>query len=476
MKLFQLTSWLTLYYCLCLYPSLAFSEDDCMDGGNDNTIVLTLESSLSRALNYNRQILNTQDSAIKANYQVSVAFSDFDLQIKPNGDIGYIGGGSAGTGGTIGTGIEFSKKFTYGTKVSITPSVMKAHEMTRTNVKTLITQPLLRGFGKNYALSGLRGAQFGLRTATRNYFIAQTHLIVKTVTSLYDVLKSQKNVILNEESYNRVKKFYQAAQLKAKIGLSDPLDTYRAEIEMRQAEDALEASLVKLQESEDAIRDLLALPPEMTILVDIPTLYSPLLLEKEEAVDLALKNRVEFEQAQDQLDESRRLAKLAEDKLWPELNLVLNYSHWGLDQVFTYPDARKRQSSWGVGFTTAADFNPAADRAAYDQSLLAIEIANRGVEQSIATLTYEVKRSLRHLERTLQRIELQKKQIASAEGELRLAQIKFDRGMGNNFDLIQAEKGFRNAELSYWNALIDHIVGEYQLRETLGLLLEKPCL
>jgi len=63
-----------------------------------------------------------------------------------------------------------------------------------------------------------------------------------------------------------------------------------------------------------------------------------------------------------------------------------------------------------------------------------------------------------------------------SEGELRLAQIKFDRGMTNNFDMIQAEKSFRGSEMNCWQAVIDHMIGEYQLLATLGLLVEKQSI
>lgn len=462
------------FFCSFLQPDPLFSEEE--DNEIPSPFTLTLIGGLTRALNHNRQILNSADSNVKLHFQVSLAYADFDLQVKPRGDAGYIGGGTAGAGIALGTGIEFSKRFSYGTRISVTPSLMKANEMYRSHIKAIISQPLLRGFGQEAGLSYLKACQFALRTATRSFFTSQTHLIIKTIVCLYDVLKSQKMVELNKESYKRIQKFYQTANLKAKIGLSDPLDVYRAEIEMRQAKDVLETSLVKLQESEDIIKDLLALPPETVIKIDLPISYTPHLLVEEEAVDLALQYRVELDQAQDQQQENVRLSHLAKDQLWPELNLVLNYSSWAQDQIFTDSYARKRENSWGIGFTTASDFNPVAEQTAYEQSLLAVNIAKRSFDQTLANVTFEVKRSLRSLERTFQRIELQKKQIHTSEGELHLAQVKFDRGMGSNFDLIQAEKNWRNAELSYWNALIDYIVGEYQLRETLGILMEKPCL
>lgn len=448
----------------------AYAESSC-----ENELVLTLESALSRALNYNRQLLNTQDVAVKAEYQVSVAYSEFDLRIKPNADAGYVGGGKAGAGPAVGLGADFQKKFAYGTIVNVNPLIQKAGKSFRTILNSRITQPLLRGYGKEYTLSNLYGAQFAWRTATRAFFIAQCQLIFRAISALYDFIKAERNVVLNGESHSRLEKFYRASLIKAKIGLSDPLDVYRAETELHHAEDALRGAQERLQDTQDTIRDILALPPETKIVVDVPLFYSESPMGLEEAVGIALQNRIEIDQSSEQKIENIRLSRIAKDKLWPELNLVLNYNNLGNDEVFA-ESWRRREITWGIGFTTSTDFNPAAERAAYEQSLIGIQTAQRGMDQINATVIFEVKRALRNLDRASQRIEIQEKQMKNAEGELRLAQIKFDRGMGNNFDLIQAEKSLRTAQLGHWNALIDHILGEYQLRAALGVLMEKPCL
>ncbi|WP_068471364.1 TolC family protein [Candidatus Protochlamydia phocaeensis] len=447
-----------------------------MEGTEPACIKLTLESALTRALRYNRQLINTADNVTKAQYGLDIAFSEFALDIAPNGKAGYVGGGREGTGMSVGGGLDFSKKFISGTQVTVGPSILKTKEHYHTDLRALISQPLLRGFGIDYQLSGVKGAQFSLRTAARNLYMAQLQLIIRTINSLYDVIKAQKSLALNEESYQRISKFYQAAKLKERIGLSDALDVYRAEIELHHAEDSLTSAQERLQDAEDMLRDLLALPLDACIQVEVPLVYTSNPLDTDEAVKLALQNRIEIDQAQDQWRESYRLAKVAKNNLYPELNLVFNYANCGRDEIFTRSCTRHRESTWGIGFTTSTDFDPIADRAAYEQSLLAIETAARGLEQTQANLILEVKKAIRQLQRALKRIQVQEEQIHTAQSELHLAQIKFDRGMANNFDVIQAEKSLRAAEQTYWAALIDHIIGEYQLLAAIGLLTDKPCI
>jgi outer membrane protein len=439
-------------------------------------LVLTLENSITRALNYNRQLVASVDARLKSQFGVVLADSNFNIQISPNGQAGYAGGGRAGSGPSLGGGFDLSKKFTPGTVFTVSPSVAKIGRHYHTDLRAVISQPLLRGFGQDYQLSPLKGAEFALRSASRALYIAQLQLVTRTIQALYEVIKAKKAVLLNEESFSRIIRFHQAAKLKERIGLSDALDVYRAEIELRHAQDDLTSSQERLQETEDALRELLALPLNTCIEVNVPLNYLENDIGLDEAISLALKNRIEISQAEDQVQENYRLSRIAKKNLYPDLNLVMNYSNCGTDEIFSRACTRHRESTWGIGFTTSTDFDPVGDRVAYEQSLVGIQGANRGAEQAQATVILEVKKALRHLERTDKRILLQAEQIKTAEGELYLSQLKFDRGMADNFNIIQAEKSFRSAQLSYWSALIDHIVGEYQFLLALGLLTDKPII
>lgn len=437
-------------------------------------LILTLEKAVSEALRSNRQLLGTVESLTQAQYGIDLAESEFNLSITPNSQAGFIGRERRKPIWTAGGGIDFSKKFSTGTLISVIPSVVKRNDHYLTDIQTTIAQPLLRGLGKEYQLANMRGAQFNLRTAYRNLYIAQVQLILRTIQTLYEIVKLEHSLTLDQESHHRISQFYKAAKLKEKMGLSDALDVYRAQIELRYAEDALKGTRERLEEMKDALRDLLALPLDLCIQIDVPTLYSPHAVDLNKAIDVALNQRIEMEQAEDEQRENERLSSLAKKNLYPELNLVLNYSNVGRGRRFSGSCMRNRENVWGIGVTTSTEFSPLADQIAYEQSLIAVASASRGIDQTKATLILEVKKIVRQLDRAFERIRLQEEQIKTAQGELHLAKIKFDHGMADNFNVIQAEKSLRMAQQHYWTAKIDHIVGEFQLLAAMGLLIDKP--
>lgn len=458
-----------LYSLLLIFPLLAQKENE-----EENCIVLHLADALSRALNDNRQLATHADQLTRSRYSLELANGFFDLDISPTTRIGYVGGGDLGTGLSVGGGIEVNKNFTNGTRFTVSPLIFKTRDHYRSDVKVLLTQPLLRGLGSEYQLSSVKGALFSLRSAQRNLYNAQVQLIHRTITALYEVVKSQKNLEISRLSYERIQQYNQASKIKEQIGLTDALDIYRADLELRQAEETLTTAKERLQESEDVVRELLALPLNGCIQVDIPLIHTPISLTLEEAIELALENRIEMDQAKDQWQENIRLSRIAKKNLYPELNLVLNYSNCGQDEIFTRSCWGHRESTWGMGFTTSTSFNAESERIAYEQSLLSIQAASRGMDQTRSNLILDVKRVLRQLHRVEKKIDLQQRQIQTAQNGLHLAKIKFDRGMVNNIDVLQAEKALYQAEQAYWSALVEHIVGEFQLLAAIGLLTDKP--
>jgi len=445
-----------------------------LEAGCQEPLLLDLTTSLSQALNCNRQLLGTLDQLTYSHYGVELAENEFDIRIVPNGRAGYVGGGRVGTGWSMGGGIDVNKKFQNGTSISIGPTILKTVDHYHTEVRAKVSQPLLRGLGSEYQLSNLLGAKFALRSAYRNLYIAQVQLVIRTIQALYEVVKAEKNLSLAHESHQRILRFYQTAKRKEQIGLSDAMDVYRAELELRYAEDGLTGAEDRRQESEDFLRDLLALPLDTAIKVEVPMQHTPNDLDLDNAIQLALNNRIEVDQAEDERAESRRMAKISKKNLLPELNLVFEYANAGRDEVFTRTWSCRRRSTWGIGFTTSTDFNAAGEQIIYEQSLLEAEAALRGIDQVRALVVLEVKQTMRQLARFRERIRLQEEQIKTSQGELALSRIKFDRGMADNFNVIQAEKSLQGAQQAYWSALIDHIVGEFQLLAVVGLLIDKP--
>jgi outer membrane protein len=449
---------------LMLLTSSSWSQE------NSGPISISLGIAIQRALTSNRQLANSYQNADQSEFQVILNQGEFDLQILPTGDAGYVGGGRAGAGSTVSGGVEFYKKFELGTAISVQPLLIKAAHEFRSQLNMSINQPLLRGFGKLENLSALETAKFGQRSALRNLITAQISTVLRTIQSVYDVKRNEEVLVIDQASCKRLKQFLEAARRKEKIGLADSLDVYRAEMEYKQAENSLTISIDRLQDSKDALKDILALPLNLPIEVSVPIEHHPITLQLEESIAIGLQYRQEVLQAWEQVLENKRLSCVAEKRLKPDLNLILDFSSTGCNEAFTAAFCRRRVSTWGIGFSTSTDFDRTPDKIAYQQSQFAVSSAERAYWQARDNIVLEIKKAIRNILSSETKLKNLEEQVKTAQGGLYLAKIKYDRGLGNNFDVIQAEKSLQTAQVSQIAAVIDHILGEYKLLAALGIL------
>jgi outer membrane protein len=434
---------------------------------------LTLETAINRALEANRGVADAMDQIEGTRLSLVSAESEFELKIFPGAEAGITGGSDEDSDETLGAGISLQKRFASGTDINVGTNTRKTGGTFQTDVDTSLTQPLLRGINREYNLSGVQNAKFGARSARRSLYLTQVNTVLNTIRAVYEVVRQKELFRLNENSAMRLRRHAEAARAKGKMGMSSPIDVYRAGIQQKQAEDNLNTAREAYHDALDNLKILLALPLEKEIVIEAPLKYNLLRLGQEEAVSTALKNRVELDQSADNIRETLRLSRVAKHNTWPDLDLVLNYSRFGSGENFG--DSTKfNHDSWNVGLVTSTDLARTVERAAYDQSLINVRVARRNATLLRDEIVREVKQNLRNLRVSEKAIKIQEEQIGQSKGQLELAQVKFKWGLANNFDLIDAETELRRAETNLLSAVLDYIIGSHRLRAALGTLIERP--
>ena len=436
--------------------------------------VFTIETAIPYVMRHNRQILTAYEGLTRIGINLESAEADFDIKFVPNGKLGYGLGGTLGTGTDYAAGMVISKNTRFGTRIGLVPSFFRASKEHHSIVRLNITQPLLRGIGTEYTLSGIRSLQYASRTAMRSFYSLQVGLILRTLTALYEIKKANEFLRLNEESLARLQRVNAAAKLKERMGLGDSIDVLRADMELKNAQNFYSAAQERLKDSEDLLKDLMALPPETDICVDVPLVFheSPIVLE--EAIETALKNRVELDQAEEAIQEALRQVWLSERDLLPDLNLVAGYRNGGSHASFIGSWTNHRENIWSVEFTSTTDLNPTAARASLEISEINVETAKRMKEQTHDNIILEIKKNYRTLEKVRERLELLKMQLITAEKELRLSEVKCNHGYVNNLDVLQAEKSLRSLQQTILQTVVEQIIGEYQFLASMGMLADKP--
>ena len=439
----------------------------------NGVLVLTLEGAIDRALVANRGLIASGDQVDSSRLSLVAAESQFELKFRPNANVGFGKHSTNGTNEEYGAGLTFDKRFETGTSVAVTPRVDKVSGGYQSGVDVTLSQPLLLGTNREYNMAGVASAEFSQRSAKRSLFLTRVNTVVSTVMLIYRVVQQREVVGLNTESTKRLEHLVVGTRAKEKIGLATSIDTLRGELQLRHAQDTLVNAKESYGDALDDLRVQLSLPMDQLIEVDAPLVYTLVEVDENTAVQIAMTNRVELEQAHDNFEESQRFSRIAKHRTLPSLDLVFGYSQVGVNENLLN-DFGLDDHVWNVNLVTSTDFARTAEKAAYEQSLLGIRSAKRSLELQRDDIARQVKRDFRNLRRAQKQITIQEEQIVNSEKQMRLAKIKFDNGLANNFDLVEAEADLRQAETKLVSSVVNYIVGTYQIRQSLGTLLQEP--
>lgn len=129
------------------------------------------------------------------------------------------------------------------------------------------------------------------------------------------------------------------------------------------------------------------------------------------------------------------------------------------------------EDRWSLFLEGTMDARRTREKSTFAQSLLRIRSVRLNQRLKRDEIAREVRRQMAALENARQRIDIRMEQIHKAEGKRALAQLKFDHGMADNFNVIEAETQLQSANVALIGARTDYIVGVFRLRQAMGTLL-----
>jgi outer membrane protein TolC len=432
---------------------------------------LDLTTTVRFALDRNPAIRAARDGLASARFGLDAAWVPFELSIQPSGSVGTVT--SLGqTAGELEVGASLSQRFFTGTQVTLNPSYAIATDGQSQSALfgTSISQPLLRGASRTAIRAGIDSAESSLESAARQYRLAEERVVVDAVAAHYAVLRAEQALQFQRASFRRVEGFVKATEVKERIGLADAIDLFRARLRLDQAVDSVQGAEKTRADAMESLRSVLDLSPNHPIDPIGRIRRLSWSIDEDQAVRIALSRRLEIDQAEASIRDARRGVALAEEALLPRLDLVLSYNRLSSGGSFT--DALGfDQESLTIGLQTQGDFSPEAQRLALAQSKLSFDAVVRGAAQVRLGVENQVRSTIRRLQRAEERIENQRNQLRQAEGKLRLSQLKFERGLVGNFDLLESETELLSAELGVADAVVDQILAVYELRRSMATLI-----
>lgn len=401
--------------------------------------------------------------------QVTVQRRAFGVKVYPGLALDTFEGEDAGTGGGR-AGVNVTKRMTTGTEVSVEPYFERQSGYRAEGVLGSLRQPVLRGISATYNRSALDGAIFQLRSQLRAQEQTTTATLLSAVGELLRLWRLDETRRVLSDSLAGLEKRVGITEARERVGLATTLDLFRVKIERTSVKDQLDAAQEDAATARDRLRYLLSLDPSVDIV--------PLVSAADDLVDPSLRGiatdpegqRAEVRQAVDALAEARRGARVARHALLPDLSLELGFEYRDVRSSLGGFDAGP-DTRWMLSLRSSGDLTRDSERATFADSVDQVSVAERSLERTRQRVRDEIRAAFRSLERSRKQEGNQKEQILQASAKLAVAESKFENGLADNFDVLQAEGELRTARLSLLQARTDAVLGMHQVMAAAGLYL-----
>lgn len=459
---FFLRQCVVVFFTLSLIPGYGFCEEKSSPPSIDST--LTLNQAVEIALKNNRSLQRSRLSLASSNLNVKLQNENFDIKIIPETSINY----NSSENQYWSAGVKFFKKTRVGISGSITPQIEQYGDIQRSLVSVSLNIPLLRGLGTDYNLDGLHSSLYALETARRSHYRQQDDLVINTISTVYGIINFQKQINLLHTQIHGLKRHISLTEVKEKSGLASAMDMYRAELRLKEVQNELTIIEKQFETHSDRLKNLLAISMQGDLTVTAPIDYQPVTVHLDEAVAIALNNRIEIEQSQRKSEESKRKMAIAKQDILPIIDLHLGHKKYDhTDSSFL------DEEDWMVSLNGSSDLFRSAEKTAFEQANISFQQSKIDLESTREDIIREVRAQINQMKEKEKLIADRGEQSRQAQGKLELALSKFNHQLADNFDLLEAQTQLQQVKTDLLFDTIGYIIDTYKLRSVLGTLIAR---
>ncbi|MCY4552625.1 MAG: TolC family protein [Candidatus Poribacteria bacterium] len=315
-------------------------------------------------------------------------------------------------------------------------------------------------------------------TVSRNERTKQDVILDITV-AYYDVLKRQELVKVSEQVLARSQENTQRTRDFKDAGILIPADVATAEVREANDELSLLNNRSSLQIAQATLPRLLGLDPGVLLTVSVDESYQlyqdrgtieRIEMPIEEALQIALSNRPEFQERQSQIKSQEWSLTLARLQRWPRLNADVDYNV-NLDDYLRERENFSDFRSWSAGVSlnfTLFDGGVLGNRV--KELNMQLEQSRENASDLERSVALAVRQAYLNLERGEIAVDISKKQVTNAQKSLEVIQGRFDVGKAILLELLDAQTSYAQALTNEVNAFYDYKITQIRLQDAMGVL------
>ena len=489
-------------------PTSAWGQTAANRGGDNGDSGLRFRAVVAEALRSSPRLRGARDAYDRASIQKGLAESRFNLKITP-----FFSTGADRLGSDSSSfGVGFEKLLPTGTTVRFNANSfgfgLGDSSFRDTGYTFRVSHPIIQGFGPT-TTSQLVDARRIVESAERGYEEAQQRLVLEVAQAYFSIVRQLRLVEASDVALERAVRLKTASEARMKVGLATQLDVLRAELLRSQAEASLSDRGAAMADALDQLKLLMGRPMSSAIAIsgadlddflepvsppaapgsrdpesdpegmsllavfDDPTVATSSTGSSDDPVrrlvGSALASRIDVREAKARVADAERAASVATWSLFPDLRLNASYTQRGLgtDLAATY---QQLFGGWRIGLTSAYSLDRSNEMAAFNSASLSARAAERALFDLRERVAAEVRRARRAIVRAEEGMKIQTQAVDVSDRQLRLAQLRYERGLAGNFDVVDAESNFFEAQSALISARVERALAGLALDLAMGTL------
>ena len=293
-------------------------------------------------------------------------------------------------------------------------------------------------------------------------------LVVAVSKAFYDLLATTQQILVSEESVERLEKSLKDAYSRYTTGISDKTDYKRATILLSNAKAGLKANRELLAYKKSNLKTLMGFPQEQELNVQ----YDELQMQEQIALDtlqqINFAGHIDYQVLQTQKNLQDANVKYNRWAFIPSVSLFGTYNlNYQNDRFSDLYDTRYPFSF--VGATVALPILQGGKRLARIQEASLgsrrIDIGLQGLQSNIRT---EYTRALASYRSNLADYEAQRENVVLAEEVYDIINLQYQNGVKTYLEVTIAESDLRTSRINYYNTLYQVLASKMDVLRALG--------
>jgi outer membrane protein len=363
------------------------------------------------------------------------------------------------------------------------------------------TQPLMRGFRIDATRAALRTDRISQQNDEISLQTTIENTVANTRNAYWDLVYAIQAVEAAQNSLDIANKLVSDNQARVEIGTLAPIDIKSAQAEAANRRLTLVQAQATVRTTELALKRLIVSGTDDPLWtsslnpVDRPA-PSAEPINVEAATQRALRERTDLQQSINNLKISDINLQAQADQTRPQLNLTATYGLNGLGGPFTtkaidpisgltttqnvtvpsgYLDAIRNlygfdAPTFTLGFTFAYPLGKSAQEANVARSKLSLEQSQANLKALQLQVATDVANAALTVQSSLESVQAAQTARELAKDKLDAAQSKMDVGMATNYEVVQAQRDFADAQNNELRAIANYrkALVNFEAAQTVG--------